>query len=112
LLHPNNKKLSKLQEAKTARDFGGVITPGSGNQWHSKGDVRTPDFLVECKLTSKDSYSLKASTWSKIATEALLEGRDPVMEINFIDRGVSVVVMDKNDFLARIAPELQGDIGT
>lgn len=112
MLRPSNKKLSKLQEAKTARDFGGLTTPGSGNQWHSKGDVKSDQFLIECKTTSKDSYGLKAAIWSKIATEALLEDRTPLMDIEFIDRGVSVIVIDKSDFLQMITPELREEIGT
>ena len=119
MLRPDNKRRSKIQERRTAQDFGGLTTPGSGNQWHSKGDVKTPNYLIECKTTSKDSYSLKSATWSKIATEALLEGKDPLMEIEFIDRGVSLVVMDKNDFLAhmrdyhsQLSQELQQELGT
>jgi len=112
LLRPNNKRASKLQEKKTANDFGGLTTPGSGNQWHSKGDVKTTEYLIECKTTTKDSYSLTSKVWSKIYTEALLESKEPLMEIQFIDRGIELIVMDKNDFLAHIAPELQGEIGT
>lgn len=114
MLRPTNHRISKLQEKKTAASFGGRTTPGSGNQWHSKGDVRTPSWLIECKATAKLSYSLKAETWSKIRTEALLEGRDPLMAIEFIDQDVSLVVLDREDFLALMnyKQELQDAIGS
>lgn len=99
MLRQDNKRRSKLQERKAARDFGGSVTVASGNQWHSKGDVRTDNWLIECKTTTKDSYSLNVKTWSKINTEAILENRDPIMEIEFSERGVSLVVLDKNDFM-------------
>ena len=95
----DNKRVSKIQEARTARDFGGRTTPASGSQWHSKGDVKTNNWLIECKTTSKLSYSLKAETWHKIWTEAISEGRDPIMVLDFETEGVSLVVMSKEDFL-------------
>lgn len=114
MLRHDHKRRSKIQEARAARDFGGRTQPASGSQWHSKGDVRTPKWLIECKTTTKNSYSLKAETWRKIETEAMLDGRDALMEIEFIDWGVSLIVLDKNDFLALMNydKELQDLIGT
>jgi hypothetical protein len=93
------RKVSRLQEKRAAKDYKGKTTPGSGNQWHSKGDVRSADYLIECKTTSKASYSLRADTMSKIMDEALLENRTPIMEVEFGEHGITCVIMDKNDFL-------------
>lgn len=102
MLRQNNKRISKLQEARAATDYGGRTTPGSGNQWHSKGDVKTSDFLIECKTTTKLSYSLKAATWQKIRNEAVLEELYPLMEIEFFGNATTLVVMDKEDFIALV----------
>lgn len=113
MLRPTNHKRSRLQERKAATSFGGETTPGSGNQWHSKGDVKTPNYLIECKCTSKDSFTLKADVWQKIATEALLDSRYPLMEILFIDRDVSLVVLDKDDYINMMHDsELRESIGS
>ena len=67
----------------TAKETKGRATPASGSRWHSKGDVRTEKFLIECKTTEKDCYRLSAKTWEKIANEALRDGmKEPVMRID------------------------------
>lgn len=96
MLKNNNLKRSRLQESRAARDYGGSTTPASGSQWHSKGDVKTPDFLIECKTTRFTSYNLTSYTWRKISQEAVLENRTPAMEIE-VD-GLTLVVLDKEDF--------------
>lgn len=96
MLKPDNHKKSRLQENRAASDYGGKVTPGSGNQWHSKADVRTPDWLIECKTTTHQSYSLTRKTWLKIYMEAVLDNRTPAMEIE-ID-GTCLVVLSKEDF--------------
>jgi|SRR5271170_7183615 len=92
-------KVSKLQEKRAAKDYKGKVRPGSGNQWHSKGDVKAEAYLIECKTTSKASYSLKTGIMSKIMDEALLEMLVPLLEIEFSEHGLTCVVMDKHDFL-------------
>jgi len=116
LLRQDHKRRSKLQEARTAKDFRGRVTPASGSQWHSKGDVKTKNWLIECKTTTKQSYSLKVQTWHKIWKEAMSEGRDPLMVIDFAEDDTSLVVIDKEDFLAILSQpiyrELNKEIGT
>jgi hypothetical protein len=99
-LRPTNHRRSKLQEKKAAADYSGRTTPGSGNQWHSKADVKSDTELIECKTTMKDSYSLKAADLRKLFGQAVLENRTPVFEIEFSLGGVTCVVLDKDDFLA------------
>jgi hypothetical protein len=108
MLRQNNHRRSKLQEAKAASDYGGKTRPGSGNQWHSKGDVITPDYLIECKTTTKSSYSLKCQDLLKIWKEAISESKIPVFEIEFSTVGLSYVLLEKNDFLG-IIQQLEGE---
>ena len=67
------------QEKKAAKRMGGKLTPGSGNQWAAKSDVRTKKLLVECKRTDKSTYSLRLDTLRKVELEALRLGLVPVL---------------------------------
>jgi len=98
-LYPDHKRRSKIQEKRTARDFGGITTPGSGNQWHSKADVKTPTELIECKTTTKASFTLKASDLKKIQDQALIEDRVPVFQVDFENDGVKCVVLSIYDYM-------------
>lgn len=98
MLRPTNHRVSKLQEKKAAANYGGKTTPGSGNQWYKKGDVHTDEMIIECKTTAKASYSLKSDDLRKLHTQAILENKMPVFEIHFIDRDMTVVVLDYEDF--------------
>lgn len=70
-----NKRKSLLQERRAAEDLGGRVQPGSGAPEFWKGDVRKAgDVNVECKTTSKKSYSLSLSDLEKIKAEALMGG--------------------------------------
>jgi hypothetical protein len=99
MLSPNNHRASRLQERKAARDYGGRTTPGSGNQWFKKGDVSTLNQLIECKTTTKDSYTLKYADLRKIWQEAILEDKCPLFEIYFSSYDRAYVVLDKQDYL-------------
>lgn len=74
---------SRRQERETASDTGGRVQPGSGSRWHSKGDVRDQEALIECKQTGKDSFILKITTLHKIVIEAYKEGKRPVLQVEF-----------------------------
>ena len=81
------KKKSQIQEKRVAKDLNAKTVVASGALWGSKGDVRHPDLLVECKTTSKPYYSLDiTTTWYKIEKEAIRDGiRLPVMCIEIND---------------------------
>ncbi len=98
MLRPTNHKISRLQEKRAAANYGGKVTPGSGNQWFKKADVHTEHMIIECKATAKASYSLKADDIMKLHIQAILEDKMPVFEIMFIDRDLTVVVLDYEDF--------------
>jgi len=97
MLKDNIHKRSRLQERRAANDYGGHITPGSGNQWHSKGDVHSDKFIVECKSTTHASYSLKAADFLKLYLQSVVENKQPVMEIEFAHHNLTLVVQDKRD---------------
>ena len=80
----NERKLqSKKQEKRVAKETKGRTTPASGAFWSAKADVRSKLFLVECKTTQKDFYSLTEVVWSKIYKEAVKDGmRIPIMCID------------------------------
>jgi len=95
---PRGMTSSKRQEKKTAREFGGRRTQGSGNKWHDKGDVKTPKFLIECKTTDAASYRLDKATIQKIQIEAAMAGKEPVLRIDIqgLELAVIPVYLFKN----------------
>jgi len=92
-------KRSRLQEVRAARQYGGSVNSGSGNQWRRKNDVRTTEESIELKTTTKHSYSLKAAEIATALKNALLDDRMMVFEIEFADDGITCVVLDKSDYL-------------
>lgn len=93
------RKKSQKQEKKVAKELNGRVTPASGALDCAKGDVRSDYFLIECKTTSKDFYSLSLDTWDKISKEALRDGmRVPVMCIDLEDGERRYAVINESDF--------------
>lgn len=92
------KKKSLLQEKRTAKEFGGRTRgKASGASPFAKGDVKTPEYLVENKFTDKDHFILKWSVWEKIAKEALKEGfRTPLIQLDIQDE--SFIIFHPNHF--------------
>ena len=92
------KKRSQLQEKAVAKDFNAKVTVASGALWGMKADVRNDKFLIECKTTEKDYYSLTSKVWEKIEQEAIKDHlRIPLMVIDLDDRD-RVVVFRPQDF--------------
>ena len=97
------KKVSERQEKRVAKEVGGRTTPASGAIENFKGDVRSSKFLIECKTTEKDKYSLKFEVWEKIYKESLKDGfRIPVMciELNDGETKLAIVENDTINFSA------------
>lgn len=94
------RKASQAQETAAAKAVGGRVQPASGAVWHSKGDVSSDDFLIECKLTAARSYRLTLDTLLKIEREAVLAGKDFALWLDIAGRGY--VVVDTSTFLALI----------
>lgn len=92
------KRISKNQESRVAKEISGKVTPASGALWGAKADVRNDIFLVECKTTEKDFYSLTFNTWDKIYHEAIKDGlRIPVMCIDLSNGKQRYAVMCSKD---------------
>lgn len=68
----------EIFEEDVADYLGGKRQPGSGAPIMCKGDVKCEDFLVECKQTSKEVYTLNIKTWEKICEEARNQFRIPL----------------------------------
>lgn len=68
---------------KIAKKTGGYVTPNSGATSFKKGDISYVDTLVEHKMTSKDSFKLNKDMLQKIYYEAIKEGKEPVVMIDF-----------------------------
>ena len=88
---------SAAHEKRLAKATGGSTIAASGAFWNRKGDVRTSDLLIEHKWTGKKSFTLSASVLEKINTEALLDGRIPILGIHL--NGHNYVILDEEDFL-------------
>ena len=92
------KRNSKNQESKVAKELSGRVTPASGALWGAKADVRNDTFLVECKTTEKDFYSLTFNIWDKIYHEAIRDSlRIPVMCIDLLNGKQRYAVMCSKD---------------
>ena len=92
------KKWQK-KETKDSSLFKGRVRPRSGGLWFMPGDVKTEEFLIDCKTTDKKSFSVTSDMWSKINSEALKCRKLPCLSVQLGD-GTEVVVLDKNDFLS------------
>lgn len=68
---------SNKQEKQVAKAIGGKQTANSGATAFSKGDVKTDEWLVECKTatTEKASFSIKKEWLQKNREEAFAMGK-------------------------------------
>jgi Holliday junction resolvase len=86
-----NQKQSRSHESSVVEALTQVygvgavtMTPGSGNQPGSPGDVRVRDnWLVECKTTAKDSITIPHKWIRKVQTESMLGGLRSLLSIRF-----------------------------
>src|SRR5579864_6876163 len=96
------KKLWQESEKKGAKLFGNKRTPRSGGLWFAKGDSKGEKFLMENKNTSKENFTIQGKVWEKIEHEAIIEGRIPVLYIDFEVKKKVLVVFSLEDFLTMI----------
>ena len=107
------KRRSQKQEKSVAKDFNARPTVASGALWGMKGDVRNDKFLIECKTTEKDYYSITTKVWEKIEDEALKDRmRTPLLIIDLQDTD-RYVVFNPNQFIrqvntCQVAPHVHG----
>ena len=102
---PEQKK-SKAQEVRTAESYGGTRNAMSGAGWTRKGDVRTPEFMIENKTKmdpNAKSYSIKAVDLRDLTKRARLEGRIPLLQFDLA--GHRYVVLCEDDLLEMVGAE-------
>lgn len=92
-------KDSQKQENQIANQLSGSRNSGSGNGWIRKSDVRTSDELIEAKITSAKSYSLKDSELSQNNDYAIVDGRIPVFVVEFKTTGNRWAILSWDDYL-------------
>lgn len=90
------QKQSLKHEKRLEKALGGQRSAASGAFWSRKGDVRTPDLLIEHKWTGKKSFTLKSDVLEKIIMEAILDSRTPVLGIHL--NGKNYVLLEEHDF--------------
>lgn len=91
------QKQSKKHENRLAKKIGGSTNAASGAFWSRKGDVRSKELLIEHKWTGKKSFTLKSDVLEKIVTEAILDGRTPMLGIHL--NGKDYIIMLEDDVL-------------
>lgn len=89
-------KRSQRQERDWADNMDGRTTPGSGNTWVRKNDVRSERWSLELKTTLKRQFTLKSDDLRKGERNALLDGREFAFGIEM--DGSSWVVMNVHDW--------------
>lgn len=60
-------------------------------------DAKFPGSIVEAKLTTKGSISVKVEWWKRVSREALMAGKLPVIQLTFPD-GTNLAVISWPDF--------------
>lgn len=85
---------SRKQERDYAQERQGKVQPGSGSSWRRPQDVQEEGFLTQLKFTDKDSFTIKASEWKAIRNDALRDGREPRLVIEFSKHGFTVAVSE------------------
>lgn len=80
------RKRSQKQEKSVAKEFNAKTQIASGSLWFADSDVRSDSFLIECKTTLKDYYSVSIKVWEKIEREATRDSlRVPLLVIDLKD---------------------------
>lgn len=100
------QKQSRKHEKRLAKAIGGSVNAASGAFWSRKGDVRNKELLIEHKWTGKKQVTIKSEVLKKITTEAILDGRTPVLGIHL--DGQNYVVLGEEDFF-ELRNSIQGD---
>lgn len=80
----DRKKKSKKHEKDIAKSIGGRSHLASG-AFGSKMDGHDNYFVFDCKMTVKESISVKKVDLQKLSIEAIKQGKVPVLPIRFDD---------------------------
>jgi hypothetical protein len=100
-----NREKSQRSEKEAAAKFGGRPQIASGALRHAKGDVKTPRYLIEDKVTDKKSYTLTKALWQKIKIEAFNRQRIPMFRTTIQGTVLCTVAEDELAHLCNCARE-------
>ena len=91
---------SNKQEKRVAKTISGKQVANSGATKFSKGDVRTKNFLIECKTCTKEqkSFTLQREWFDKNDEEAFAMGYEHSALVFDFGDGVDRYVIDEKLF--------------
>jgi hypothetical protein len=81
------KRISKQQEKRAAEDIGGQTQAASGGTRFGGADVRLVNkYRIECKVTEKNSYTLKLKELEKLKKQAVKSLEQPIFQFAYRDK--------------------------
>jgi len=107
----STKYLSVKHEDRIARLYGGKRSASSGGAETDQGDVRAPDYLIECKMTGGPGVvkrSKLVSDMEKVTEEALSEGRTPMVALRYYDP--DSILADREGWIDLIVRRVVDDV--
>jgi hypothetical protein len=60
--------------------------------WFDKGDLKTSDYLIECKMTDQKAYRITAKLLEKLWYEALTANKLPVLVVGLRDKDIEWIL--------------------
>lgn len=75
----NNKRRGQAFENKVQK------TLNSGSLWFDKGDLKTEDYVIECKFTEKKGFRVTTALLKKLWEESLDANKLPMLVIGIED---------------------------
>lgn len=78
-----NRERGDAHERDTAKKVKGRTQPNSGASPFvgHKGDVKSDEFLYQCKLTDKARFTITQTIIAEIVKQSTLTGRDPAIVV-------------------------------
>ena len=80
----NNKEASTIQERMVAKYMGWNVVTGSGSRPFRPGDIKSDNFLLECKTHTKEQANIVfyEEHWNKIVIEARAVNKYPALVVD------------------------------
>lgn len=85
------KDKANKTEKRLAKRLGGSRQPGSGMFSCMKGDVKTPELLIDSKETDRDSFSLTTKMLAKIEEESHTQRKVPAIVLKFNEAKLGMI---------------------
>lgn len=82
---------SRKQEKRRAEEVGGKVQAGSGSSWRRPEDVVGPETVEQIKYTDAKGFAVKAAELERILQNALRNGREPVIVIEFSQQRIRLI---------------------